>query len=78
MHSTSRSARAIMWHLLYGIWTYGVKVIEFQSFYELKNWKIHFIFILATIQGTPVYMMPLTNTFYVLKISKKPFIVYLC
>jgi len=21
----------------HGIWTYGIKVIEFQSFYELKN-----------------------------------------
>jgi len=30
--------------LFHGVWTYDVKVIDFQSFYEIKNWiKLSFI-----------------------------------
>jgi len=51
-------ARTSEWALFCGIWTCGVKVIKFESFYELKNEKITFTFILAMAmaQGTSVVL----------------------
>jgi len=39
-------ARRGAWALLWGVWTYNLKVIELQSFHELKNKKITFIVLL--------------------------------
>jgi len=48
-------ARRGAYVLFCGIWNYGVKVIEFQSFYELKKKLLLLLLlycIVATTQGT--------------------------
>jgi len=38
LHTTQKLlAKKGAWTLFHGVWSYGVEVIEFQSFYEFKN-----------------------------------------